>query len=236
MKDKFCVSKTLTYLVLLVAAVVGTFYATNYANSQKLTSESQAAGKQCMQNGVKGVRISVAKNTSCVAYATKLGTLFHPYTDGDTTNSKNEVTSICCIPDRQPKANLGGKTCKQLQGSGWFADLDATALDTRLTANAGSSVEDIKVTAITTDPATGKELNDKLMYPGKSCYRVQYTYKVDNSCRGMGGSWYVGTSCDTVTKNWNAADAVFLPVSSTTDTVSGRICCKQAIPTATPTP
>jgi hypothetical protein len=119
MKDKFCVSKTLTYLVLLVGAIVATFYATNYANTQKLTSESQAAGKVCIEKGVKGVIVSVAKNTSCDAYAIKLGTLFHPYTNGDVVNNKNEVTSVCCIPDRKPTP-VKGSTCVSQTGGNWY--------------------------------------------------------------------------------------------------------------------
>lgn len=41
--DKFCVSKTLSYLVALVVAVVGAFYVMNYVNTQKLSSNTQAA-------------------------------------------------------------------------------------------------------------------------------------------------------------------------------------------------
>lgn len=43
MKDKICFSKTWVYLVLLVAAVAGFFYVTNYSNQQKLALNSQAA-------------------------------------------------------------------------------------------------------------------------------------------------------------------------------------------------
>jgi len=45
MKDnKICFSRTLAYLVLLVAVVVGAFYVMNYANSQKIGSEPKAGG------------------------------------------------------------------------------------------------------------------------------------------------------------------------------------------------
>lgn len=49
MKDenKLCFNKTLTYLVLLVAAVVGAFYVMNYANSQKLGSKPRASEAAC---------------------------------------------------------------------------------------------------------------------------------------------------------------------------------------------
>ena len=44
MKDenKICFNKTLTYLVLLVAAVVGAFYVMNYANEKKITTNTEA--------------------------------------------------------------------------------------------------------------------------------------------------------------------------------------------------
>jgi hypothetical protein len=44
MKDenKVCFNKTLTYLVLLVAAVVGAFYVMNYANTQKVSKNTEA--------------------------------------------------------------------------------------------------------------------------------------------------------------------------------------------------
>jgi hypothetical protein len=42
--NKFCVSRTLVYLVLLVVAVFGAFYVMNYANSQKLGGKPRAAG------------------------------------------------------------------------------------------------------------------------------------------------------------------------------------------------
>ncbi|MBI5127403.1 hypothetical protein HZA76_03020 [Candidatus Roizmanbacteria bacterium] len=47
MSDKICFNKTLTYLVLLVAAVVGAFYVMNYANSQNLGSTPKAAPGKC---------------------------------------------------------------------------------------------------------------------------------------------------------------------------------------------
>jgi hypothetical protein len=49
--NKFCVSRTLVYLVLLVVAVVGAFYVMNYANSQKVGSEPKAAGVKCLSDG-----------------------------------------------------------------------------------------------------------------------------------------------------------------------------------------
>jgi hypothetical protein len=42
--NKFCVSRTLVYMVLLVAAVAGIFYGINYTNSQKLGGKPRAAG------------------------------------------------------------------------------------------------------------------------------------------------------------------------------------------------
>ena len=55
MKDKICVSKTLTYLDALVAVVVGAFYVMNVANTTKLGSAPKAAvltseGTSCPSN------------------------------------------------------------------------------------------------------------------------------------------------------------------------------------------
>ena len=47
MKDKICVSKTLTYLVALVAVVVGAFYVMNYANTAKVGSMPKAGAVLC---------------------------------------------------------------------------------------------------------------------------------------------------------------------------------------------
>lgn len=96
MKDKFCVSKTLTYLVLLVGAIVATFYATNYANTQKLTSESQASGVCQNSAGVKGFLVNNSNGkTACpVNYTadTKYG----------------DPTKLCCLANSKTAGNLPG--------------------------------------------------------------------------------------------------------------------------------
>jgi len=55
--DKFCFSKSLFYLVVLVVAVVGAFYLMGYANSQKLGSNPKAAQQTASQ--------FVVKSTNC---------------------------------------------------------------------------------------------------------------------------------------------------------------------------
>lgn len=62
MKDKFCFSKTLTYLVLLVAVVVGTFYTINYVNQKKVTTDSEAASN-VGSNSFITVRSPIRSNT-----------------------------------------------------------------------------------------------------------------------------------------------------------------------------
>jgi hypothetical protein len=55
MKDqKFCFSRTLVYLVLLVAVLVGGVYMVRYMNNQITSRESRAAGDcNYTYNGVK---------------------------------------------------------------------------------------------------------------------------------------------------------------------------------------
>ena len=46
MKDRFCVNKTLFYLTILIVLMIGGFYFINYLNSQRITSDSEAATRE----------------------------------------------------------------------------------------------------------------------------------------------------------------------------------------------
>jgi len=58
MKDKVCFSKTFTYLVLLVVAIVGFFLVVNYSNQQKLALNSRASAR--FGGGITATPVPVA--------------------------------------------------------------------------------------------------------------------------------------------------------------------------------
>lgn len=186
MKDnKICFNKTLTYLILLVGAVVGAFYVMNYANNQKVTQNTEAAA-ECRQGGVKGHLVSKSIYSTCTAYQNTYKVTMTALSAANKTVAGKDY--ICCIPGK----SLGGgsvdssNTCKAKGGSDWFRDTSATALKTRLeTPN----------TTVTVNEITGT-LSDASMYPGRKCYKVSYKYKTESgqSCKQQGGNWYSDAS------------------------------------------
>src|SRR3989304_4984917 len=110
MKDKFCISKTLTYLVVLVAAVVGTFFLTNYVNNQKLTSESEAARK--FSAGGCSYRAGVV---DCISLPTAQGT-YENDPNRDIKDKKGNVLYTCCTPIKS--AGVPASTCSP--GGLWY--------------------------------------------------------------------------------------------------------------------
>lgn len=99
--DKICFPKTLTYLVLLVVAVVGSFYIMNYVNNNRLTSDSEAAGACRNTQGVKGVVITLGRRCE------NLNTGKDTYGEFADYNVKGYR---CCISLRQPNAYSGNET------------------------------------------------------------------------------------------------------------------------------
>lgn len=89
MKDKFCVSRTLVYILGLAVLVVGVFYAMNYTNTSKLTTNTEAASKCYAKNPQTGKRQSgiYSKGTSC-------STGFKQGTDA---NPPLTAGYICCV-------------------------------------------------------------------------------------------------------------------------------------------
>ena len=100
--DKICFPKTLTYLVLLVAAVVGGFYIMNYVNNNRLTSDSEAAGACRNAQGVKGIIIKKTRGTCCILNAGK--DTYKEFTDYNVQEFR------CCISQRQPNEFSGNAT------------------------------------------------------------------------------------------------------------------------------
>ncbi|MFZ6035269.1 MAG: hypothetical protein ACOYUB_03955 [Patescibacteria group bacterium] len=182
MKDKFCVSKSLTYLVALVVAVVAGFYVMNYVNGQKLTTDSSAAGKTCREEGGNWYR-----DKNCADLASRMGTAFTSVSSPrDAAAWKNFV---CC---KGKKANtptpvpVGSQSCSQ-KGGAWYRDTSAAILQNRLNASSATTGNTATVTEVT------GFLTDKVNHPGTKCYKVAYTYLKGNgttTCKGAGGSGY----------------------------------------------
>lgn len=193
--DKFCVSKTLAYLVALVVAVVGAFYAMNYVNTQKLTSNSKASPPSCtwasVANYPGGCGVTSQNNKGL---STAMGTTFteDPSRNYMTGSSNNRViVSRCCV-GQAAQANpplQGAKTCKGWGGSGWYSDASAANLQTRLNKNVPQGGTTSVVTEITNTMSDPKQ--------GMRCYKITYSYANSGTktCKQKGGSdWYSDTS------------------------------------------
>lgn len=100
--DKICFPKTLTYLVLLVVALIGGFYIMNYVNNNRLTSESEAAGACRNAQGVKGIVIKRSRGTCGILNIGK--DTYKEFTDYKVEGFR------CCMLQRQPNAYSGSET------------------------------------------------------------------------------------------------------------------------------
>lgn len=89
MKDKFCVSKSLTYLVALVVAVVGAYYVMNYVNKTNVSTNTEAGSKCRTETGVTGMWRKSACPAGYTEYTGPGGT----YTYGP----GGALTMYCCL-------------------------------------------------------------------------------------------------------------------------------------------
>ncbi len=88
--DKFCVSKTVAFLVSLIVIVGGIFYVMNYSNTKKLTTDSEAAGGKC-------TFISVSKYPGgCSSLPANIGSTFVADTSRD-YKPGGTLVSRCCV-------------------------------------------------------------------------------------------------------------------------------------------
>lgn len=122
--DKFCVSKTVAFLVSLIVIVGGIFYVMNYANTTKLTTDSEAAGGKCTFASVArypaGCGVTSGTNKG---FSTAMGTKFvedssRNYFDRVRTS---KLISRCCV------AVPEGQTTAPPDSAGIKAQQDACA-------------------------------------------------------------------------------------------------------------
>lgn len=95
--DKICFSKTLTYLVLLVAVVFGAFWVMNYTNSQNLGSTPQAAG-ECSYR-YKGTTFSIPNGTCATDVVTEWKTSYKCINGRLKNDSVNPCTPTVTVAD-----------------------------------------------------------------------------------------------------------------------------------------
>lgn len=109
--DKFCFSKTLTYLVLLVAVVAGTFLFINYTNTQKLTTNSEATGNKRNATDDADCRSKTGDNKSYCTVARCLNLA----TGTSIDKSKVDLTKYDCAKDGVLK-QFAGRCCLGTSG------------------------------------------------------------------------------------------------------------------------
>lgn len=174
--DKFCFSKTLTYLVFMVAVVAGAFWFMNYANKQNVNTAPKAGGLKCTWSKAPRTCTQLGKDDN------------QTYSVDSTQNSMKNgaVAFYCCVLQKAANTPVG-KTCKQNPGADWFRDTNAADLGKRLTTKWS------KATATLINGAS-----DAAYYKGKFCYKVAYKYTTEDAqgntletCREAGGTgWY----------------------------------------------
>ncbi len=222
MSDKICFNKTLTYLVLLVAAVVGAFYVMNYANSQKLGGTPKAGAQTCKGKGGS----QWYRDTTTTALDKRLTTSTNDVTvteiAGPYDDSYYADQGLHCYKVVYASKAPSGPTCKGKGGSEWFRDATADVLKKRL---------ETPYTIVTVKEVTGA--SDALYYPGKKCYTVSYKYKTEtgSTCKELKGAWYRDSSETALetrlsTPDLWKADATLISSASDASYYPGRTCYK----------
>jgi hypothetical protein len=197
MKDKFCVSKTLVYLVLLVAAVVGAFYLTQYTNNQTLTSDSEAAGKgKCVYASTKNYPGGCTGElgggrTLAQAY----GTSFSNDADRNREDKDGKLVSSCCVAEKKPTPTKGGVSCASAGGN-WYRTLSYSSC-----SELGAGYVE------------GKSLSKNAVTETRSGFLCCVTTRLatptpgGKTCKQQGGDWYRNLyfpNCSNVGNNFTA--------------------------------
>ncbi|MCL4364692.1 hypothetical protein M1328_05665, partial [Patescibacteria group bacterium] len=206
MKDnKFCFNKTLTYLVLLIVAVVGAFWVMNYANKQNLGNVPQAAGGGCTW--------AMAPRT-CSDIATAYNTPFTEDASRDVKDKNKNVLYYCCVGQPMPTVSTSGQSCKQ-QGGNWYNTKSYSTCD-----DLGKAYNGTFTTA--TSPS------DASYYSGYNCCILQkQAPTTGQSCKQQGGNWYNTKSYSTCDDLGKAYNGTFTTATSPSDAsyYSGYNCC-----------
>jgi hypothetical protein len=205
--DKFCFSKTLTYLVFMVAVIVGAFWFMNYANKQNINTAPEAGGLKCTWSKAPRTcaKLGAADNQT------------YKEDSGQNVKKAGAVTFYCCVLQKAAATTVG-KTCRQ-KGGDWFRDTSATNLGKRLTTKWS------KATATLISGA-----GDASYYPGKFCYSVAYKYTTEDAqgktlptCRAAGGTgWYRDANADNLSARLSTTGYT-VPVAAVSGTFSDSL-------------
>lgn len=192
MKDKFCVSKSLTYLVALVVAVVGAYYVMNYVNKTSVSTDTEAGSKCRTKTGVTGFW----RKSACPAGYTQYGTPgdslggTYNYTVAGTTK-----TMYCCLANfaNDDERNPGGTnfgTQDEINAAVTAADCTNKANEIkemkglrcmyytgRYTVSKGKVTCDVKPNDdfIACSPGVGKKLKNKVDSLKSTCNALRGT-------------------------------------------------------------
>lgn len=209
--DKICFPKTLTYLVLLVVALIGGFWVMNYVNKQKLGTNPEAAG------GCTTVKIRVINGKTengrdaCKRLAESYNTPF--------TYKPNRILKgfYCCIPEKQDENKITkGNDCKQAGGTDWY-NMDKKTFQTKWSTN-------YLVDVIDKTSSVSQYYKDQ--YKDKHCLFVG-KMKRRQTCGEVNGEWVNGTCNDAEVRNPNFIYTQVTDPSSSqlAGYKDGRQCC-----------
>lgn len=180
--DKICFPKTLTYLVLLVVALIGGFYIMNYVNDNRLTSDSEAAGACRNAQGVKGIVIK-SKRGTCGILNTGKDT-YKEFTDYKVEGFR------CCMSQRQPNAYSGTETKATCQAKkDKIADNFSNGSCTYYTggvSDQGRCKVDVNADSIACSPRKGNLIGNRNQILKKACGDIKDGIKGEVKIAGNG--------------------------------------------------
>lgn len=214
-RKKKLFSKTLAYLVILVAVVGAFFWAVNYTTSQKLSYNTQAGGAKCKQSNPKGdwYKVKTCSEVRDKGKEKDQRQFYQIYSPSD-ADEWEPRGYLCCFPGALPSK---GKDCRQAGGSG--ADWYSTGAEKELLTSKSKKYY-IDITDVTS--SVGEYY--KKQYPNKTCLIVKYREKP--SCSGLSGIWKNG-SCA-----YDYGDEYFYSPTypngeNLADYKGGSVCCKK---------
>jgi hypothetical protein len=217
--NKFCVSRTLVYLVLLVIAVVGAFYVMSYSNRQKLNLNSKAsspeASKQIFfddfcRKKTGNTRATCGLRSICVGTNR---TLYSPKTpcgydiNGDGKLNNMEIVGSCCVDGTvvPPTSTIaptqtGASAPTQTGASAPTIDTCASKMGLIKALPKGESLRISKISNMVYagfQVYTGFKRASGTVVKGDNCALAYKTCMFSSSEVGTKTSWYVNKRCKT---------------------------------------
>lgn len=197
--DKFCVSKSLAYLVALVVAVVAGFYVMNYANTSKVTTNTEAAGAKCY-----GTSNQTGKRVSGM-WRKNSNTPICPTGYMQITPEVAQEGFACCIP-QVANFGAGGKTeadCRALKDkiAKVYGPNECTIYTGTLDKKRGECKVSHSGDAIVCSAGVGKDKKDREQEIKQLCKSLEgdvvpgsvvFAGNLNKTCRVYTGAWRKG--------------------------------------------